>query len=147
MKIPMTSFVLALSLSFAGMAHADKPSADQKGKSAKQSSPSQGGGYFTDARRTIVHDYYARNKKAGGCPPGLAKKGNGCRPPGQAKQWRLGYPLPSDVIYYDIPDQLARELGPVSAGQKIVRVGTDLLLIAIGTAMVVDAIEDLDDVF
>jgi hypothetical protein len=27
---------------------------------------------------------------AGGCPPGLAKKNNGCLPPGQAKKFRVG---------------------------------------------------------
>ena len=26
----------------------------------------------------------------GGCPPGLAKKHNGCRPPGHAKRWNRG---------------------------------------------------------
>ena len=31
----------------------------------------------------------------GGCPPGLAKKNNGCRPPGQAKkQYAVGQRLP-----------------------------------------------------
>ena len=35
------------------------------------------------------------------CPPGLAKKHNGCMPPGQAKKWRRGYPLARGVIFYD----------------------------------------------
>lgn len=34
-----------------------------------------------------------------GCPPGLAKKGNGCLPPGQAKKLRH---------HYDIGDRLPR---------------------------------------
>mgnify|MGYP006150105103 CR=1 FL=1 len=38
--------------------------------------------------------------------PGLAKKGNGCQPPGQAKQWQKGRALGSDVRYYDIPNEL-----------------------------------------
>ena len=39
-----------------------------------------------------------RNEVAKGCPPGLAKKNNGCLPPGKAKmrndEWREGYDRP-----------------------------------------------------
>ncbi|MFZ9438826.1 MAG: RcnB family protein [Hylemonella sp.] len=34
-------------------------------------------------------------------------------------------------------------LGPPPAGHEFIRVATDILLIAIGTGMVIDAIEDL----
>lgn len=103
--------------------------------------------FFDDDRRDVIRNYYAQSRSAGGCPPGLVKKNNGCQPPGQAKKWRRGHPLPSDVIYYDVPTALLHELGRTPEGQKIVRVGTDLLLISIGTGMVIDALEDLDDVF
>lgn len=95
-----------------------------------------------DARRT-VWDYYGPQIAAGHCPPGLAKKGNGCQPPGQAKKWSMGRPLPRDVVFHDIPRDLAIRLPPTSPGYRYVRVATDILLIATGTAMVVDAIEDL----
>jgi Ni/Co efflux regulator RcnB len=36
------------------------------------------------------------------------------------------------------------QLGAPPAGHRYVRVATDILLIAVGTGMVVDAIEDLD---
>ena len=36
-------------------------------------------------------------------PPGLAKKRNGWLPPGQAKKWRRGHPLPADQRYHDLP--------------------------------------------
>lgn len=55
------------------------------------------------------------------CPPGLAKKGNGCLPPGQAKKlfargqrlerdWFEGYRLPAayQSFYYDSPDYYYR---------------------------------------
>lgn len=103
--------------------------------------------YFTDERIRLITDYYSSRPAAAGCPPGLAKKGNGCRPPGQAKKWRVGAPLPSHVIYHDVPDALVVELGLSDTSRKIVRVGTDLLLIAVGTGMVIDSIEDLDDLF
>ncbi|MFJ5489610.1 RcnB family protein, partial [Hansschlegelia beijingensis] len=75
--------------------------------------------------------------------PGLAKKNNGCMPPGQAKKWRRGYPLPRDIIYYDLPPVIIARLDPPPRGYKYVRVAADILMIAIGTGMVIDAIEDL----
>lgn len=98
---------------------------------------------FGDRERVIVRDYYGAEYERGHCPPGLAKKRNGCMPPGQAKKWRKGYPLPSDVVYYDLPPHLVVELGVPPKGYKYVRVAADILMIAVGTAIVVDAIEDL----
>lgn len=99
--------------------------------------------HFGDRDRVLIHDYYEERYEKGRCPPGLAKKHNGCMPPGQAKQWRKGYPLPRDVIYHDLPPRIIVEIGLPPAGHKYVRVAADILLIAIGTGIVVDAIEDL----
>ena len=77
------------------------------------------------------------------CPPGLAKKG--CIPPGQAKIWRRGYPLPQGVIFYDLSPRMVRQLGRPPAGHLYVRVAQDILLIAIGTDLVVDAVYDLNN--
>ena len=38
--------------------------------------------HFSDQNRIILHDYYAEQFHSGRCPPGLAKKHNGCMPPG-----------------------------------------------------------------
>jgi hypothetical protein len=47
---------------------------------------------------------YARSGQ--GCPPGLAKKGNGCLPPGQAKKlFGVGERLPSYYNSYNVPAQ------------------------------------------
>jgi Ni/Co efflux regulator RcnB len=100
-------------------------------------------GYFGDRQRAIANDYYVGQFRAGHCPPGLAKKHNGCLPPGQAKKWRIGYPLPRDVVYYDVPSALVVELGRPPQGYRYVRVASDILLIAVGTHMVVDALQDL----
>ena len=91
----------------------------------------------------MVRQYYQDSFKSGRCPPGLAKKNNGCLPPGQAKKWTRGHPLPHDVIYHDLPPRVVVSLGAPPAGHKYIRVATDILLIAIGTGMVVDAIGDL----
>lgn len=101
------------------------------------------GGYFNDSQRQAARAYYEPRLRAGNCPPGLAKKGNGCQPPGQAKRWQRGQPLSRDVVYYPVPASVQVQLGTPPAGHKFVRVATDILLIAIGTGMVIDAIEDL----
>ena len=102
--------------------------------------------YFTDGRIITINDYYTRHKRPGhkrpgGCPPGLAKKNNGCLPPGQAKKWRRGEPLPPGVIFHDLPAALMAELGDVPEGQRVVRVDEDVLLIGIATGLVIDALE------
>ena len=101
------------------------------------------GGYFRDEQRTAVHNYYSEQYRVGKCPPGLAKKSNGCMPPGQARKWSVGQPLPRDVLYYPVPPDMVVQLGVPPSGQRYVRVASDILLIAIGTMMVVDGIQDL----
>ncbi len=98
---------------------------------------------FGDGDRRQVHDYYGAEFRSGNCPPGLAKKHNGCLPPGQAKKWSRGRPLPGDLRYYDLPRDLLVHLPPPPRDHKYVRVASDILLIAIGTSMVLDAIEDI----
>ncbi|HSW21047.1 MAG TPA: hypothetical protein VLJ86_27740 [Ramlibacter sp.] len=103
------------------------------------------GGYFNDQQREAAHRYYVQQypQQTGRCPPGLAKKHNGCMPPGQAKKYALGRPLPSDVVYYAVPRGVLVQLPPAPMGHEYVRVAADILLIAVGTHMVVDAMSDL----
>lgn len=101
------------------------------------------GSYFDDRQRRSALDYYRPVFGSGQCPPGLAKKNNGCMPPGQAKQWARGRTLPGGIITYPIPRDLEIRLGLPPEGHKYVRIAADILLIAVGTSMVVDAIEDL----
>ncbi len=151
-----------------GQAVADKPSwagggkgdkSEQKGKSEnrkggqrdadERSSRDSAGSkvrtreHFGDRHRTVVHDYYSDEFRRGRCPPGLAKKQNGCMPPGQAKKWTVGRPLPRDVIYYEVPQALVVQFGPPPPRHRYVRVASDILLIAHGTGMVIDAIQNL----
>lgn len=99
--------------------------------------------HFSDSHRHIVYDYYRPRFRAGNCPPGLAKKNNGCLPPGQAKKWALGHPLPKDLRYYALPRDLWVRLPAPPPDYRYVRVDSDILLIAIGTSLVVDAIEGI----
>jgi len=98
---------------------------------------------FADRDRDELHAYYRERFRSGHCPPGLAKKHNGCMPPGQAKRWSIGRPLPRDVVFYDLPPAVTVKMVPPPVGYRYVRVASDILLIAAGTGMVMDAIEDL----
>jgi Ni/Co efflux regulator RcnB len=100
-------------------------------------------GQFDDRLRLVVRDYYEENYRGDRCPPGLAKKHNGCMPAGTVRRWQYGHPLARNAIYYEVPRPLVLQIGAPPSGYRYVRVATDILLIAIGTGMVVDAIEDL----
>ena len=100
--------------------------------------------HFERRQHDVVRSYYDNeHSRSGRCPPGLAKKHNGCMPPGQAKKWQMGQPLPRHVTYYQVPRQLVLEIGQPPSGYRYVRVSSDILLMAIGTRMIVDAIQDL----
>lgn len=98
---------------------------------------------FQDKDRLAVRNYYAELGRGGQCPPGLAKKENGCMPPEQARRWQVGAPLPRGVAYYSLPPSLVVQLTPPPEGYRYVRVASDILMIANGTGMVAAAIEDL----
>jgi hypothetical protein len=107
---------------------------DKGGKMARKAP--QPGAYFSDRNREVVHSYYASAGHGGkGCPPGLAKKNNGCMPPGQAKKWQIGQPLPPTVVVYPVPQQIVVGLPPVPVGHKYVQVAGDILLIAVTRAI------------
>jgi Ni/Co efflux regulator RcnB len=130
----------------AGPSLAEKPGhAGGKGKHKQESREDAGkpAQVFADGQRKVVHEYYDEQMRYGRCPPGLAKKNNGCMPPGQAKKWSMGRPLARDVVFYEVPPALIAQIGRPPAQHRYVRVGTDLLLIALGTGIVVDAIRDL----
>lgn len=62
---------------------------------------------FKSGDRDAVLEFYRSEYGAGRCPPGLAKKNNGCLPPGQAKKvWVRGEYLPADYTFYDLPGAL-----------------------------------------
>jgi Ni/Co efflux regulator RcnB len=140
-------------LLLSGAALASKPDWAGKGKNKhgeESTAQAQGGSveirvgsYFGDDQRRAAQDYYGAQQAKGKCPPGLAKKNNGCQPPGQAKKWSRGQALPGDVVFYPLPRDISVRIGLPPAGYKYVRVANDILLIAIGTSIVVDAIEDL----
>ncbi len=96
--------------------------------------------------RAVVYQYYRTEYSAGRCPPGLAKKGNGCLPPGQAKKlWVVGQPLPPAVFYEPVPRAVVQQLAPVPPGYDYVRVDNDVLLMDMTNRMVADVVNDIVD--
>jgi len=143
-KIRIAPAALALGIALglaAAPVLAEKPEWAGEGKGHGKSK--QKNKHFDDDKRAHVRGYYEEEFRGGHCPPGLAKKHNGCMPPGQAKKWRVGRPLPQDVVSYELPPALVVKLGAPPSGYKYVRVAADILLIAVGTRVVVDAISDL----
>lgn len=152
LRFIVISAVLAL---MAGGASADKPGwagggKDKDGKERHEEKERNGdrhGGaaviaFGSDDRR-IVSEYYGARARKGKCPPGLAKKHNGCQPPGQAKKWQKGQPLAKDIKYYELPKELRVRLPVPPPDHRYVQIAGDILMIAVGTGMVVDAIEDI----
>lgn len=130
---------------FASAARADNPGHGQAGKGRAPARDSSGLSITVqigESERAVMRDYFGGEMARGKCPPGLAKKNNGCMPPGQAKKWARGRPLPRDVVFYELPPDLVVRLN-APVGARYVRVAADILLIAVGTGMVLDAVEDL----
>jgi Ni/Co efflux regulator RcnB len=115
-----------------------------KGGKHKDSDDVRVGGFFNDDHRTRVRTYYTTTYGGGkACPPGLAKKNNGCLPPGQAKKFAVGQPLPVGTTYYSIPQPVLVQLPPVPIGYRYVRIGNDIVLLSPQTGLVVDIINGL----
>jgi hypothetical protein len=85
-------------------------------------------------RREVEGAYVKR------CPPGLAKKHNGCMPPGQAKKWSVGHVIPTDVVYYMPPRNVLLLLPEPPLHARYVMVDRDILLISEATKKVLDAV-------
>ena len=138
--------IVVMAMATGPLARAEKPDApgNSGGRDAAPEQAALQPLYFTADRIASVRQYYAQHDTqhpGGGCPPGLAKKNNGCMPPGQAKKWRRGEPLPPDIVYGELPGDLVVVLGGLPAGRKVVRVDEDLLLISIATGMVLESLE------
>ena len=102
------------------------------------------GAYFNDQHRTVARQYYTQTYGDGRkCPPGLAKKNNGCMPPGQAGKWVVGQPIPRGVTVYSVPQPVMRQLPPAPVGYRYARVGDDIVLVQQQNNVIVDIIAGL----
>ena len=134
--------VLAISMAAAALADNDKAKDKSKGKGHDKGAPTVL--VFNDHDRDEVHRYWVDTFGRGNCPPGLAKKHNGCLPPGQAKKrYVVGQPLPTAIVIQPLPPVLVTRLGPPPAGYQYAVIDGDVVKLAIGTRLVVDAITAL----
>jgi Ni/Co efflux regulator RcnB len=102
------------------------------------------GAYFNDHHRDAARSYYQQHySNARNCPPGLAKKNNGCMPPGQAKKWSVGQPIPHGVAVYQVPRPVLVQLPPPPYGYRYARIGNDIVLVQAQNNLIVDIIVGL----
>jgi len=136
--IKMTA-IAALTFGFAVSAHAKPPQDKGKNKSnIQQSSPAYqpvGGTYQGQPQ-------YGYQGQAN-CPPGLAKKG--CIPPGQAKKYQIGQPLPNDM--YRWFEYSKYGLQRPEDGYYYSRHNRDVVLVHAATRNVVELVTILEEIF
>jgi hypothetical protein len=145
--------VLALALSLLNplMASAQKPEKSQKPEKTEKAEKPKGKPQgtqvtvvFSGTQREAAQQYFVQTHGRGNCPPGLAKKDNGCLPPGQAKKrYAVGHPLPKGIVVVEVPPELSVRIGPAPAGYRYGIIDGDLVKLAIGTLLVVDAIQGM----
>lgn len=134
---------LILSLAVAGDAFAGKKD-KKKDKHDPDGASVSIGAVFSVGDREAVRAYFVESHGRGKCPPGLAKKNNGCLPPGQAKKrYAVGRSLPPGLMPAPLPPALGPRLGRAPTGYFYAIVDGDLVKLAVGTLLVVDAIEGL----
>lgn len=116
------------------------PAVHAKGKS---------GAHGAHARpRTVVRTRANNRYGANSCPPGLAAKGNGCLPPGQAKKlFNVGQRIPTGYHFYtpygEIPVAYRDRYGLATDGRYIYR--DDSIYVVDPTTSLVTRIIDLID--
>ena len=95
---------------------------------------------FGHAKREDVRGFLVKDRGRK-CPPGLAKKHNGCLPPGQAKKYRIGGMLPAG--HRAPPRGLLELLGAAPAGSFYTMVDDDVVLANEATRTIIDAVSIL----
>ena len=131
-----------------GQKHEDKrekreDKAEKKAEKRQREEIKQGA-YFNDQQRTFAREYYTTTYKDGKrCPPGLAKKNNGCLPPGQVRNLAVGQPVPTNVTVYSVAQPVIRMLPPAPVGYRYARIGGDIVLVQQQNNIIVDIIQGL----
>ena len=134
--------VLLAAMTIPTLAIADKPNKakHEKHKDGHEVQDNQITVTFAVRERETAAAYFVETRGRGKCPPGLAKKHNGCLPPGQAKKrYVVGRPLPKNVVLEEPPHELVVRIGPPPSGYRYAVLDGDLIKLAVGTLLVVDA--------
>jgi len=135
----LAALVLVLSLVGPIALSAQKPK-----KQKEKSHETQVTVVFSATQREAARSYFVKEHGRGNCPPGLAKKHNGCLPPGQAKKrYVVGHSLPQGIVVGELPVELSARIGSAPPGYRYGILDGDLVKVAVGTMLVVDAIGGL----
>ena len=132
-----------------GGKHGNKHSQKNEDKSEKKAEKREReeikqGAYFNDQQRAYARQYYSTTYRDGKrCPPGLAKKNNGCMPPGQVQDLVVGQPIPTNVKVYQVAQPVIRKLPPAPVGYRYERIGGDIVLVQQQNNIIVDVIKGL----
>lgn len=94
---------------------------------------------FQPAEREVIIRYLTRDY-GGKCPPGLAKKHNGCIPPGHQARYRPGVILEDDVEWHEPPVEIIEHLRPAPLHTRYVMVDQNVLLVSEATKKILDAV-------
>ena len=138
--------LLLATLAFPAAGRAGKPEKDKhkKDKGGEGAPSAQVIVTFDAHQREAASAWFAETHGRGKCPPGLAKKHNGCLPPGQAKKrYAVGHPWPQGIVLVEPPRELVVRIGPPPSGYRYAMLDGDLVKLAVGTLLVVDAIDGL----
>ena len=95
--------------------------------------------------RDAAFAYYRDEIAAGRCPAPLVRQDKACGapPPPASRAWKLDQPLPDSVKGDAPPPGLIAKLSPSYAGHQYLRVGTDILIVSLGTRTVAALVVDL----
>ncbi len=95
---------------------------------------------FESSERSSIQSWYREEyTRTGNCPPGLARKNNGCMPPGQAKRmWNVGSPLPPDLSIEPLPPMLRGALVAPLPGYDYGYVGGEVIIFGVQSRVVID---------
>jgi len=127
-------------------------SAESPGNSGKSAGQGNAGGQgqgnsgkakarkFESNERASIERYYRDSYSGGNCPPGLAKKNNGCMPPGQARRFSAGSYLDDDIVLSPLPSGLHTHLAPPLPGYAYGYYGGNVILYETGPRLVVDVV-------
>ena len=117
---------------------------DEKKAEKREREEIKQGAYFNDQQRAYARQYYSTTYRDGKrCPPGLAKKNNGCMPPGQVQDLVVGQPIPINVKVYQVAQPVIRKLPPAPVGYRYERIGGDIVLVQQQNNIIVDVIKGL----
>jgi hypothetical protein len=97
---------------------------------------------FTSRERDLFKSWAIAEYGRGKCPPGLAKKEDGCLPRGAPrKRYMVGLALPPSTVIAPVPLDLTGRVGTPAVGYRYGMIDGDLVKLDLARGIVLDAID------